>query len=285
MRKGISYWSLKDGLAGTHPLDKAGLAEAYSAGFNLLEPAISTKGVLTVESDTAACEAIRTEVENAGFTMETLASGMTWGCNPVSNDPEVRKKAVQLNKKALERTAWLGCSAYLFVPGVVTSPICPDERVRYDHAIERCRTCISELLETADRFDVDLCLENVWNGFFYSPVELASFLDSFGSERLGVYFDVGNVLGYHQYPPHWIEMLGSRIKRVHIKDFRHEFGWKGKYSFCELGDGDVPWKETIEALRTIGYEQTVIAEMLPYSTGHLARASREMDAILTKYDN
>lgn len=280
MRKGISYWSLKDGLAGTHPLDKAGLAEAKMAGFDLLEPAISTEGVLTVDSDQSACEVIRRNVEEAGFSMETLASGMSWGCNPVSNDPDVRSKSLDMNQKALERASWLGCQAFLMVPGVVTSPISPDEHVRYDHALERCRECISELLETAERVGVDLCLENVWNGLFYSPLEFASFIDSFDSERIGIYFDVGNVVGYHQYPPHWIELLGSQIKRVHIKDFRHEFDWNGKYSFCELGEGDVPWTESIEALRTIGYDATVIAEMLPYNSELLERTSRAMDDIL-----
>jgi hexulose-6-phosphate isomerase len=212
--------------------------------------------------------------------METLASGMTWGCNPVSNDPAVRKQAVELNARALQRAAWLGCEALLFVPGVVTSPIAPDEKVRYDHALERCREAVTELLKTAEQVGVDLCLENVWNGMFYSPVELAAFVDSFDSERLGVYFDVGNVLGYHQYPPHWIELLGSRIKRVHIKDFKHEFDWNGKYSFCPLGEGDVPWEASIEALRKVGYDKTIVAEMLPYSPGHLAHTSAAMDRIL-----
>jgi len=281
MLKAISYWSLKDGLAGTQPLDTAGLAEAKSAGFDMLEPAIGTEGVLTVQSDRDACESIRAAVEVAGFEMETLASGMTWGCNPISNDADVRRKAVALNKKALERASWLGCEALLFVPGVVTSPICPDEHIRTDHALERCRECVLELLETAEQVGVDLCLENVWNGFFYSPVELASFIDSFGSKRLGVYFDVGNVLGYHQYPPHWIELLGSRIKRVHIKDFRHEFDWNGKYSFCRLGEGDVPWKESIAALKAIGYDKTVVAEMLPYDPELLEHTSQAMDRILT----
>lgn len=280
MRKAISYWSLKDGLAGTQPLDDSGLYEAREAGFSCLELSIGTEGVLTVDTSESACELIRKNIEMAGFSYETLASGMTWGCNPVSNDLEVRETAIVLNKKALQRASWLGCDAMLFVPGVVTSPIAPDERVRYDEALERCRICVSELLETAEQVGVDLCMENVWNGFFYSPVELAGFVDSFSSSRLGVYFDVGNVIGYHQYPPHWIELLGERIKRVHIKDFRHNFDWNGSYSFCELGEGDVPWEETIQALQNIGYDKTIVAEMLPYSPGLLERTSAAMDRIL-----
>jgi len=40
-----------------------------------------------------------------------------------------------------------------------------------------------------------LCIENVWNGLFYSPIELRDFVDSFDSEKLGVYLDVGNLIG------------------------------------------------------------------------------------------
>ena len=131
----------------------------------------------------------------------------------------------------------------------------------------------------AEEVGVDLCLENVWNGMFYSPLEFASFIDSFTSNRLGVYFDVGNVLGYHQHPPYWIELLGKRIKRVHIKDFTENFGFVGGYMFCPLGAGQVPWKDSMQALKAIGYDQTIVAEMLPWDPGQLQRTSLEMDRI------
>ena len=212
--------------------------------------------------------------------VETLGCGITWGANPVSNDAAVRDESVKLHDAALQRAAWLGCKAMLMVPGVVTSPIAPDERVRYDHALDRCRENTRRLAETAERVGVDLCLENVWNGLFYSPVEFASFVDEIGSGRVGVYLDVGNLLGYQQHPPHWIELLGKRIKRVHFKDYSEEFGWEGRYAFSKLGEGDVPWPETVDALQKIGYEKTVIAEMLPWSEGLLEHTSAAMDRIL-----
>jgi len=66
----------------------------------------------------------------------------------------------------------------LYVPGVVKSPI-SSEIVRYDRALERARKAINELLPIAEDLDVDLCIENVWNGLFYSPIELRDFVDSF----------------------------------------------------------------------------------------------------------
>ncbi len=281
MIKSISYWSLEQGLANTHPIDAA-LRETAAAGFEGLELAIGTEGVLSVDSTRRDCEQIREQIQASGVVVETLASGMSWGFNPVSNDATVREKAVTLHEKALERAAWLGCQAMLMVPGVVCSPIAPDERVRYDHALQRASENTRRLLDTAERVGVDLCLENVWNGLFYSPVEFAGFIDDHASERLGIYFDVGNVLGYQQHPPHWIELLGQRIRRVHIKDFKEDFNWEGSYAFCDLLEGDVPFDASMDALRAIGYDRTIVAEMLPHQPGLLEKTSKAMDRILKR---
>ena len=276
MIKTISYWSMPDGLANTHPIGDV-LARAEAAGFAGLELAVGPQGVITPSTTEAECAAIRKAIDGSGLVVETLASGMSWGFNPTSNDPAVRAKSIELHAAALQRAAWLGCRAMLFVPGVVTSPIVPDEKVRYDHAVERAGEAVTRLLAVAERVGVDLCVENVWNGMFYSPLEYAAFIDSIGSPRVGSYFDVGNLLGYHQYPPHWIELLGKRIRRVHIKDFKTSVGTLA--GFCDLLEGDVPWQETMAALRQIGYDGTVEAEMLPHRQGLLEETSAAMDAI------
>jgi L-ribulose-5-phosphate 3-epimerase len=276
MIKAISYWSMKEGLAGTHPIKDA-LQTAKKEGFAGLELAISTSGELTIETSQQRCAEIQREIEAADVIVETVASGMSWGTNPTSDDAPLRQRAVEQNAAALQRAAWLGAQAVLFVPGVVKSPIAKDV-IRYDVALERAREAVKRLLDTAERVGVDLCVENVWNGMFYSPAELADFVDSFGSGRLGVYFDVGNVLGYHQHPPHWIEMLGKRIRRVHIKDFKQNVGTLA--GFCDLMAGDVPWPETMAALRAVGYDRTVVAEMMPWDPALLSRTSAAMDVIL-----
>ena len=157
--------------------------------------------------------------------------------------------------------------------------MCPD-LIRYDKAMERAKDATRRLLDVAEKVGVDLCVENVWNGFMYSPLEFAGFVDSFGSDRLGIYLDVGNLLGFHQHPPHWIELLGKRIRRVHIKDFQEAFGFLGAYNFCNLGAGQVPWAETMGALRAVGYDSTITAEMMPWDPALLARTSAAMDKIL-----
>lgn len=279
MIPGISYWSMEQGLAGTHPIGAA-LSEAKAAGFAAIELALADQGVLTVTSTPSQCEAVRKQIDESGLHVSSIACGLSWAFNPVSEDRAVRDKSKALADEALRRTAWLGCEAWLYVPGIVGCPFVPAEKVRYDVAIRRCRENVKHLLDTAEAVGVDLCIENVWNGMFLSPVELRDFVDSFGSERLGVYFDVGNCLGYHQHPPHWIELLGARIKRVHVKDFKHHFDWQGSYDFCRLGEGDVPWAQTMTALRAIGYDKTLIAEMLPHSPGLIEHTATALGRIL-----
>jgi L-ribulose-5-phosphate 3-epimerase len=279
MIKAISYWSAgEDGLAGTLAIQSA-LDAAKAASFAGLELCIASEGALNTQMSQADYETVRSQIDQSGLVVQTVACGITWGCNPTSNDSAERAKSIQLHCQAIERTAWLGCDAMLFIPGVVKSPISPDI-VRYDHAVARAREAVEQVLAVAEKVGVDLCLENVWNGLFYSPVEFVDFIDSFASDRLGVYFDVGNVLGYHQHPPHWIELLGKRIKRVHIKDFNEDFNWTGSYSFCDLGAGQVPWPETMAALREIEYDQTMVGEMLPWDENILERTSKAMDRIL-----
>ena len=277
MIKGISYLSFENGLSNNESIESA-LSQTKSNGFDALELSVSNEGVINTNTSKTECETIRQQIDDSGVFVDSIATGMSWGISPTSDDEVVRKNSIRLHQEALKVASYLECKALLFVPGVVKSPI-SSEIDRYDRALDRLRDAINQLLPIAEDLDVDLCMENVWNGLFYSPIELRNFVDSFNSDKLGVYLDIGNLIGYQQYPPHWIELLNSRIKRVQIKDFQENFDWTGSFSFCDIGTGDVPWKETIEALKSINYQNTIIAEMLPWDETILSRTSAAMDQL------
>ena len=277
MIKGISYLSFENGLSNNESIDSA-LSQTKSNGFDALELSVSSEGVINTNSTKPECEIIRKKIDDSGIFVDSIATGMSWSDSLTSDDESIRKKSISLHQDAIKVASYLDCKALLFVPGVVKSPISP-EIVRYDRALERLREAINQMLPIAEDLNVDLCMENVWNGFFYSPIELRDFVDSFDSSRLGVYLDIGNLIGYQQYPPHWVELLNSRIKRVQIKDFQENFDWTGSFSFCDIGAGDVPWRETIAALNSIEYNSTIIAEMLPWDETILSRTSAAMDQL------
>lgn len=278
MISAINYWSFEHGLSNEHPIDAAA-RQAAAAGFAAIELAIGETGVLSVTSSQDDCRRIRREVEATGLRLESIGSGMSWGCSPSHPDPAVRRRAIELHEAALERVAWLGCSSLLFIPGAISIPWDTSYPfVPYEDAYHWAREATGALAETAERLQVELCIENVWNGLFYSPLEYRDFIDSFGSSYVGAYFDVGNCMGQHQYPPHWIQLLGPRIKRIHFKDFKRAIG--NLDGFCDLTEGDQPWAETMKALRAVGYDRTVTAEMIPFSPGRVEKTGLAMQAIL-----
>lgn len=50
------------------------------------------------------------------------------------------------------------------------------------------------LAEYAEKKRVTIGIENVWNKFLLSPMEMRDFIDRIGSRRVAAYFDVGNVV-------------------------------------------------------------------------------------------
>lgn len=87
--------------------------------------------------------------------------------------------------------------------------------VPYDRAYDNALTFFSKLAKEAEALKVSVGIENVWNKFLLSPLEMRGFIDAVGSDYVGSYFDVGNVV-YSGYPEHWISILNKRIKKVHF---------------------------------------------------------------------
>jgi hexulose-6-phosphate isomerase len=92
--------------------------------------------------------------------------------------------------------------------------------------------------------------------------------------------DVGNVLRTG-YPEHWIRILGSRIHKVHFKDFKVSIGTLG--GFVDLLRGDVDFGAVMSALRDVGYDDYAVVEMFPKAelAEHCIRqAAQDMQVIL-----
>jgi len=280
MKKAINIWSFPSEWDLSRKLEVA--AEAGFAGF---EPDLSEHGPIRPDSTESELAAVRALAEKHGLQLSGLATGLYWGANAASADPAVRERAAHLLRRQIECASSLGIDAVLVIPGVVGADFIPGaEEVPYDLAFERARAFIAGAIPLAARRRVHLAVENVWNKFLLSPLEMRAFVDSFGSEWVGSYLDVGNVL-VTGYPEHWISILGARLRRVHFKDFRRAVGTI--HGFVELLSGDANWPAIVAALRGADYAGWVAAEMIPPAPFYkhhpevlIANASRAMDAIL-----
>jgi len=279
MKKSINIWSFPGDWDFKHKL-----AVAREAGFEGFEPELAETGVIHPGSSADELAAVKMLTENHGLALSGLATGLYWGANAASNDPAVRQRAAEILTRQIECAAALGIDTVLVVPGAVGVDFIPGaEVVPYDTAYERAHAFIRNALPAAERHRVCIGIENVWNKFLLSPLEMRGFVDSFQSDWVGCYLDVGNVLATG-YPEHWIRILGHRIKRVHFKDYRRAVG--SVAGFVDLLSGDVHWPAVMRELRAIGYTGWVAAEMIPpvpfykYSPETLIQnTARAMDAI------
>ena len=280
MKKSISIWSFY----GDWSLkDKMKLAK--DAGFEGIELDVSGDGPITLDSDEDAIAAIGSLAADSGLTLSGLATGMYWEFNPASENAESRAQAKVVLEKQIRVASQLGIGAVLVVPGSVGADFIPGcEELSYDKVWDRATEFISNALPLAKELGVDIGIENVWNKFLLSPLEMARFIDQFDDAHVGSYFDVGNVLATG-YPEHWIRILKDRIRRVHVKDYRRAVG--SVDGFVDLLSGDVNWPAVVQSLKSIGYSGWVAAEMIPpvpfykYAPETLIdNTSRAMDSIL-----
>ncbi len=273
MKISASYWMFEGGLEAKRPVEEA-MKETKDLGFDAIELCIASQGVLTHNTTKAQCDGLVAAAEKLGIEISSVASGESWTCSPSANNAQTRAKIIDFTRKALEVTAWLGTDAYLFVPGAVDVFFLPDaEVIPYDVCYRRATDAVKQLLPTAKKTGVSLCIENVWNKFLLSPLEMLDFINSFGSEMVGSYFDAGNVL-LTGYPDQWIRILGKHIKRVHVKDFKKSIGTVE--GFVDLLEGDVDFKAVKKALADIGYNGYVTAEMLPFAPGRPGKTAKAM---------
>ncbi len=283
MKKSISYWSFPKKLANGSKMSlKDCMEQAKKAGFEAIELVVAEKGELSLDSTREDIERIVQIAKEAGIELSSLATGLFWDYSLSSSSDKVRDKARRIVKKMLELASYLGVDTILVVPGAVDVFFKPEaEVVPYDIAYKRSLESLRECVPAAGRHKVNIGMENVWNKFLLSPLEMRDFIDKVGSEYLGAYFDVGNTL-LTGYPEHWIRILGKRIKKVHIKDFKISIG--NVNGFCDLLEGDVNWAEVMKALRQVGYDDYITAEILPVYSQHpealLYNTSRSMDFIL-----
>ena len=276
MKKGINIWSFPQGTI------KENLTLAKDAGFEGVELAINASGELSMASTEKEIVEVKKTADDLGLSLYSLSSGLCWDLRLSDDDEKMREKAKDMIKKQLDTAKILGADTVLVVPGVVNVEFSfPEKKVAYDVVYERSLDGLNELKKYAEALQVHIGLENVWNKFLLSPMEMRDFIDKIGSAYVGSYLDVGNTL-YCSYPEDWVRILGNRIKKVHFKDYRMQAG--GLHGFVDLLAGDVDYPEVVKALNEIGYDGWVSAEMIPNYKHHtdaiIYNTSYAMDRIL-----
>ena len=200
MKKSISIWSFAEGMKIVDCMKMA-----KDAGFDAIELALNETGEMGLQSSKDEILGYRKAADEIGIEISSLATGLYWSYTLTSDNEKIREKAKSIVKKQLDAASLLGVDTILVVPGAVGVDFVPDsEVIAYDVAYERALEAMKELAPYAESKKVYIGIENVWNKFLLSPLEMRDFIDEVGSDYVGSYFDVGNVI-YSGYPEHWIK--------------------------------------------------------------------------------
>lgn len=212
------------------------------------------------------CNNILKYAEEKRIGLKTLATGFYWRYSLSSDDLVERERAVEFTRNYIRAASWLNIDIILVVPGAVD--VAWDESrpvTSYKNVWDNSTDSLKKILKTAEEYKVTICIENVWNKFLLSPIEMNMFLDQFNSEYIGSYFDVGNILLYG-YPEHWIEILKDKIKAIHFKNFYRDDCGGNLHGFGEdLLDGNVSFVKVMKELEKMKYIGPITVEMIPFS--------------------
>lgn len=236
---------------------------ARDAGFEEMEP--------NTEPDPRKAEEFKKASEATKVRIHSVMNSAHWKYPLSSADPAVVAESMKGMETSLKNAQLWGADTVLLVPAVV------NPQTSYKDAWTRSQTQIRKLIPMAEKMKVVIGIEEVWNKFLLSPLEMARYVDEFKSPWVKAYVDVGNMV-FYGYPQDWIRTLNKRICKLHLKDFRFK---NMKADFVNLREGDVDWKEVYKALVEVGYRGTATVELEGGDLPYLKDVSRRVDLILT----
>ncbi|MGH7944999.1 MAG: TIM barrel protein [Opitutaceae bacterium] len=239
LRKAIMYSTI--GVKGT-PLEK--FRAMKEAGFEGVEP----MGAMNRDDVIAA-------LEETGLKAASVCCHIHWVKPLSAPDEATRKLGLDGLIHSLHDAKAYGATSVLLVPGVARNG------VTYQQCFERSIAEIRKAIPVARDTGVKIAIENVSNDFILNPQQAVDYLDAINSEWVGWHFDIGNA-GRHGPAEKWIQALGQRILKIHIKDYSAkppDPGAKGSVR-PKLLEGDTNWPAVMKALDHARYTGWGISE-------------------------
>lgn len=255
MKKSLNAWTVEGSLNFEETF-----AAVSAAGFDGIELNVDGSGAHSITLSTTKEEfaAIRALSEKYNLPVVSISTSL-WGSK--MGHPDEWDAARELIRKQLEAAAELGAGGILIVPGGMGG----------DYTIASVRKNSIEFLKSMkaeiEEIGIFVGVENVWNGFFLSPYDMASFVDEVGSPKIGAYLDAGNMLAF-SVSEYWVEILGSRIGCVHVKDYKRNGGLNSGGTWEDITHGSANWKAIIPELKKAGFDG--------YLTGEVFKADANM---------
>jgi len=200
-------------------------------------------------------EEVLTALKETGLQAASVCDHIHWVKPLSAPDEGTRKSGLDGLLLSLQDARAYGAGSVLLVPGIAR------DGVSYDQCWERSIVEIKKAIPVAKELGVKISIENVGNNFITTPEQAIEYLDAINSEWVGWHFDIGNVGRNYGPAERWIQVLGKRIVRIHVKDFSATPPASGaRGDRPKLLDGGTNWPAVMAALDRVGYQGWGISE-------------------------
>jgi L-ribulose-5-phosphate 3-epimerase len=232
---------------------------------------IKSLGFLGVEIDSPSGldlkEANKAQ-EETSIKIHGVIDSVHWRDTLSNPDEKVRARGLAALETALKDANTVGADTVLLVPGVV------NKDATYDQCRERSQAEVRKVLPLAEKLNVKIAIEVVWNNFITKPEQLIEYVDAFKSPYVGAYFDCSNMIKYGVKSGDWIRKLGKRMLKFDFKGYSKARGW------VAIGEGDEDWPDILEALKEVGYQGWATAEVSGGGRKELQDVAERMNRIM-----
>lgn len=199
--------------------------------------------------------------DEKGLIVSSIGTGMAYGMEGLSissTDNTVRKNAIQRLKDQVDLGAVLG--GYIII-GSIRGVIGPDNT--FEQVDKLNVESMKELADYAEKKNVYFAIEAIdrfETDYIQTAQETLDLIDRIGSSHVTVHLD-----SYHMNieESDWVQPIlacGDKLGHFHVADNNRDYpGW-----------GHIPFPTIIEALKKIGYHNSLTMECYPHPDGHTA---------------
>ena len=173
--------------------------------------------------------------------------------NDFVNEEEVRAAEIEKVKKGIDMAVYLNTPLLRVFSGDIK------EGISFEQGKAWIIDCFKECAKYAEAKGVTMVLEN-HGRFAGKSNQVKEIIAEVGSNALKANTDTGNFLLVGENPLEAVMNLKDNIGFVHFKDFKKSEGENGYmaddgtwFEGTAIGDGDVPLKDIISFLHSVGY--------------------------------
>jgi L-ribulose-5-phosphate 3-epimerase len=179
---------------------------------------------------------------------------------------QMREYSVQQFHDMIDLCEEIGVPMIVVVPGRRANFVPPPLEAAHGWL----KAGLESLIPHAERAGVSLILENHHMSPMPTVQQMATFLDAFGSDQLGIAYDVANgeFVGEHQSQA--IRTAGRWLRQVHLSDAS-----RSKWDHAPIGQSAVDFAAVAQSLQQIGFSGTSIVELISQTPDADMAAARQ----------